>query len=170
MTSCAMMRSLLRISLALAMLLPLACGLRPPAAAATAAAPKPVFPLGQPIANGHFTGQAWLHPLSAPDSLRPVSIGNVTFAPGARTYWHRHPAGQILLVTAGEGYYQEEGQLPRRLNAGDVVDAPPGVAHWHGAAPHVGLTHVAINPDTRKGGVTWLHPVPQEEYGRIGQP
>lgn len=86
----------------------------------------------------YFDGQSYLCPLGGKDSL--VSMANVTFEPGCRNHWHIHHAkrggGQILLVTAGEGYYQEWGKEPRKLKPGDVVVIRPEVKHWHGAAPH----------------------------------
>src|SRR5689334_19428384 len=72
---------------------------------------KLIFPKGERITNDNFTGTAYLQPLIAADSLNPTAVGNVTFEPGARTKWHFHPGGQILLVVDGVGYYQEKGQL-----------------------------------------------------------
>jgi len=123
-----------------------------------------IFPKGDKITNNNFTGTAWLQMLVNNDSIYNTSIGNVTFEPGARTNWHKHPGGQILLVTDGSGYYQEKGKPAQTLHKGDVVKIPPDAEHWHGAAPNNGLTHIAISPNTDKGSVVWLRPVTDEEY------
>jgi len=127
---------------------------------------EPVFPKGDKITNNNFTGTAWLQMLFSNDSTYNTSIGNVTFEPGARTNWHKHPGGQILLVTDGQGYYQEKGKPAQFLRKGDVVKIPPNTEHWHGAAPDKGLTHIAISPNTDKGNVVWLDPVTDEEYSQ----
>jgi quercetin dioxygenase-like cupin family protein len=98
------------------------------------------------------------------DSIFHTSIGNVTFEPGAKTKWHYHPGGQILLVTSGKGGYQEQGKPVRELRKGEVITCAPNIPHWHGAAPDSELTHVAIGPNTDKGAVVWLNPVSDEEY------
>jgi quercetin dioxygenase-like cupin family protein len=126
-----------------------------------------VFPKGEVITNNNFTGTAWLQMLVNNDSTYNTSIGNVTFEPKARTNWHKHPGGQILLITDGRGYYQENGKVAQLLHKGDVVKIPPNAEHWHGAAPDQSLTHVAISPNTDKGSVVWLQPVTDEEYGSI---
>lgn len=122
------------------------------------------FPKGEKITNGNFAGTAWLHMLVNTDTVFNISAGNVTFEPGARTNWHYHPGGQILLITNGEGLYQEEGKPVREIRAGDVIKCEPGVIHWHGAAPGSGLSHVAIGTNSHKGAVVWLKPVSAEEY------
>ena len=94
---------------------------------------KPIlFPKGEKITNANFTGTAYLQMLIAADSLNLTSVGNVTFEPGARTKWHIHPGGQILLVTDGVGYYQEKGQPKKTLRKGDAIKCPPNIPHWHG--------------------------------------
>jgi quercetin dioxygenase-like cupin family protein len=128
---------------------------------------EPLFPIGEKIANNNFTGTAWLQMLVYSDSTYYASIGNVTFEPKARTNWHKHPGGQILLVTEGMGYYQEKGRPAQRIRKGDVVKIPPDTEHWHGASPDSGLTHIAISLNTDKGGVVWLLPVTDEEYGEL---
>ena len=122
------------------------------------------FLKGEKITNNNFTGTAWLQMLVNNDSIYNTTIGNVTFEPGARTNWHKHPGGQILLVTDGKGYYQERGKQAQLIKKGDVVRIPPNTEHWHGAAPDSSLTHVAISPNTDKGSVIWLQPVTDEEY------
>jgi quercetin dioxygenase-like cupin family protein len=126
-----------------------------------------VFPKGEVITNNNFTGTAWLQMLVINDSTYYTSIGNVTFEPKARTNWHKHPGGQILLITDGQGYYQEKGKPAQLLQKGDVVKIPPYAEHWHGAAPEHSLTHIAISPNTDKGSVVWLLPVTDEEYGSV---
>ncbi len=123
-----------------------------------------VFTKGEKITNNNFTGTAWLQMLVNNDSIYHTSIGNVTFEPRARTNWHKHPGGQILLVTDGEGYYQEKGKPIQVIKKGDVIKIPPFAEHWHGAAPESSLTHIAISPNTDKGSVVWLQPVSGEEY------
>jgi quercetin dioxygenase-like cupin family protein len=128
---------------------------------------EPAFPKGDKITNNNFTGTAWLHMMVNNDSIYNTSIGNVTFAPKARTNWHKHPGGQILLVTEGKGYYQEKGKPAQRIEKGDVVKIPQDTEHWHGAASDHGLAHIAISPNTDKGSVVWLQPVTDEEYNNI---
>ncbi|PHY19936.1 carboxymuconolactone decarboxylase family protein [Caulobacter sp. BP25] len=88
----------------------------------------------------------------------------VAFKPGARSNWHSHPLGQLLIVTAGEGLVQAEGGPVRRMKAGDVVWTGPGVKHWHGAAPTSAVTHVAVAEALDGKSVTWLGPVSDAEY------
>lgn len=133
-----------------------------------------VFPKGQKIAgenitNDYFTGTAWLHVLVPPDSTFNCPIFNVTFEPGARNNWHRHPGGQVLLVTGGRGYYQEEGKKAQLIRKGDVVRIPPDVKHWHGAAPDHWLAHLATSTNVQKGDVAWLEEVRDEEYAKLGE-
>lgn len=123
----------------------------------------PLFPKGGKITNDNFKGTAWLQPLVAADSLNPTSVGNVTFEPGARTRWHLHPGGQILLATGGIGYYQEKGSPKKILRKGDVVKCPPNVPHWHGASRDTEFIQIAIT-NTHKGSTVWLQMVTEEEY------
>ena len=90
-------------------------------------------------------------------------LGNVTFEPGARTNWHFHPGGQILLVTGGAGYYQEKGSPKKLLRKGDVVKCPPDVPHWHGASRNQKFIQIAIT-NTQNGPTVWLQKVSDEEY------
>ncbi len=124
---------------------------------------KLIFPAGEKITNNNFTGTAYLQPLIASDSVNQTSVGNVTFEPGARTNWHYHPGGQILLVIDGVGYYQEKGQPKKILRKGDAVKCPPDTAHWHGASADSAFVQVAIT-GREKGEVVWLQPVTDEEY------
>lgn len=122
-----------------------------------------IFPKGEKITNNNFTGTAYLKMLVNADSLNTTTVGNVSFEPKARTNWHLHPGGQILLVTDGIGYYQEKGQPKKILHKGDVIKCPPNVEHWHGASAESHLVHLAIS-DNDNGAVFWLKPVTDEEY------
>ena len=122
-----------------------------------------LFGKGEKITNTNFTGTAYLQMLIAADSLNPTSVGNVTFEPGARTKWHLHPSGQILLVTDGVGYYQEKGQPKKILRKGDVIKCPPNIQHWHGASVDTYFVQVAIT-NTQNGVPVWLEAVTDEEY------
>jgi len=125
-----------------------------------------LFPKGEKITSNNFAGTAWLQMLVKSDSTYNTSVGNVTFEPKARTNWHKHPGGQILLVTEGKGFYQERDRPAQLIQKGDIVKIPPGIEHWHGAAPDSGLTHIAMSLNTDKGGAVWSGPVTDEEYHR----
>ncbi len=100
---------------------------------------------------------------TAPSRLRATSV---TFTPGARTAWHRHPVGQTLYVLYGTGRVQEEGKAPVVLTPGDTVVIPPDVKHWHGAAADRLFIHLAISENTDAGGGTdWLEHVSDADYG-----
>lgn len=126
-----------------------------------------IFPKGERITNAYFIGAAWLEMLVPPDSTFNCPIGNVTFEPGARNNWHKHPGGQILLVTGGKGYYQEAGKPAQVLHAGDIVKIAPNVKHWHGAAPDSWFVHLAISTNPQKGDAEWLEPVTDAEYNKL---
>jgi len=126
-----------------------------------------IFPKGEKVANEYFTGTAWVQVLVPNDGTFQCPIYNVTFEPGARNNWHKHPGGQILLVTGGIGYYQEEGKKAQLIREGDVVKIPPDVKHWHGAAPDNRLAHLAITTNVQRGEVEWLEPVTDEDYSRL---
>lgn len=124
-----------------------------------------IFAKGEKITNDNFTGAVYLHSLIEADSLNPNSVGNVTFEPGARSKWHLHPAGQILLVTDGVGYYQEKGQPKIILRKGNVIRCLPNIPHWHGASADISFVQVAIT-GREKGATVWLEPVTDEEYSK----
>lgn len=105
----------------------------------------------------------------ASDSLNPTAVGNVTFEPGARTKWHLHAGGQILLAIGRIGYYQEKGSPKKILRKGDVIKCLPNVPHWHGASPDNEFIQIAIT-STHKGSTVWLEPVTDEEYKRKIRP
>ena len=121
----------------------------------------------QPSQKGpaeYFTGNVRIDPLnSAPEPSR-VSCASVTFEPGARTAWHTHPLGQTLLVTAGAGWTQCEGEDVVEIRAGDVIWCPPGHKHWHGASATVAMTHVAITEALDGKPIDWLEEVSDEQY------
>ena len=128
-----------------------------------------VFPVGEKndAFAQYFVGQSYLKMLS----VEQVGIGNVTFEPGCRNNWHIYRAekgsGQILLVTAGRGWYQEWGKEPRALHAGDVVNIPENVKHWHGAAKDCWFAHLAVEVPAEGGKNEWCEPVSDEEYNKL---
>lgn len=111
----------------------------------------------------YFSGKSYLAPLTKDKRLN-VPVSNVTFEPGCRNNWHRHTGGQLLVAVGGVGFYQERGREARKLLPGDVVEIPPDVEHWHGAAPEEWFAHLAIecNPETNRN--TWLEPVSDADY------
>lgn len=112
----------------------------------------------------YFIGQSYLQPLTS----EGVGVANVTFEPGCRNNWHiHHKGGQILLVTAGRGYYQEWGKPAQELKPGDVVNIPPEVKHWHGAAKDSWFAHVAIAVPAEGSSNEWLEEVTDEEYAKL---
>ena len=125
-----------------------------------------IFPRGQEneAYARYFTGTSYLNMLST----ECLFIGNVTFAPACRNFWHIHPkGGQVLLVTAGRGWYQQWGKPAQELHAGDVVNIPPEVKHWHGAAKDSWFAHVAVEVPAEGAANEWLEPVTDEEYLRL---
>jgi quercetin dioxygenase-like cupin family protein len=126
--------------------------------------PTLIFPQGEKVTNDNFTGTVWLNYLVQTDTIHNVNIGSVTFEPGARSNWHYHKGGQILLVTEGKGLYQEKGKVIEIIKKGDIVKCPPDIEHWHGATPTDAMTHLAIGTNTNIGGAIWLKPVTDEEY------
>lgn len=129
-----------------------------------------VTPAGsQPSAVGpaeYFTGKVRIDaPFKGSDGAR-IGGATVTFDPGARTAWHTHPLGQTLIVTAGAGYVQQEGQVRQSIRPGDTVWIPPKVKHWHGATPDTGMSHIAIAEALDGNVVEWLEQVTDEDYGK----
>ena len=113
-----------------------------------------------------FTGSVRMDPVfAAPEPARVTGL-NVTFEPGARTAWHTHPLGQILIVTAGCGRVQREGGPVEEIKPGDVVWIAPGEKHWHGAGPATAMTHIAIQEKLDGRYVDWLEHVSDAEYGK----
>lgn len=128
-----------------------------------------VFPIGEP--NGgfaeYFIGQSYL----APISTAQVGIYNVTFEPKCRNNWHVHHAdkggGQILICVAGEGYYQEWGKEAVLMKAGDVINIPAGVKHWHGALSDSWFSHLAVEVPGENCSNEWLEAVSDDEYNKL---
>jgi quercetin dioxygenase-like cupin family protein len=123
-----------------------------------------IFPAGEknPFSQ-FFVGQSYLKGLVSDPKVN-VGVGNVTFEPGCRNNWHIHHDGfQILLVTGGEGWYQEEGKTAQLLKAGDVIVTHDGVKHWHGATKDSWFVHIAITA----GKPEWLEPVDEETYNKL---
>jgi quercetin dioxygenase-like cupin family protein len=112
----------------------------------------------------NFTGFVFAEPLFAANDSMHSTAGHVTFAPGARSAWHTHPAGQLLIVTDGVGWVQEEGGPKREVKPGDVIWTPPGVRHWHGASATSGMRHIAITGTVDGKGVVWMEHVTDEQY------
>ena len=115
----------------------------------------------------YFVGKSYLNMLST----EQVPIGNVTFESGCRNNWHIHRAarggGQILLVTAGRGWYHEWGKPARALRAGDVVNIPANVKHWHGAARDSWFAHLAVEVPGEETANEWLEPVSDADYSQL---
>lgn len=128
-----------------------------------------VFPRGgkNDAFAAYFTGQSYLYMVSK----EQVKIANVTFEPGCRNNWHIHRAnsggGQILIVTAGSGYYQEWGKPPQKLSPGETVNIPANVKHWHGAAPDSWFAHLAIEVPAEEGSTEWCEPVDEAQYNQL---
>ncbi|GGH20909.1 cupin domain-containing protein [Paenibacillus segetis] len=121
-----------------------------------------IFPLGQKV-EANFIGDAYLQMVFTDPTPLNAPIGNVTFTPGARNNWHSHKIGQVLLVTGGEGWYQQEGKSAQLLKTGDVVNIPPNIKHWHGATKDSWFVQLAISP----GETEWLEPVDDELYNKL---
>lgn len=127
---------------------------------------KTVFPLGELFDSPYFNGDVYRHPLVQKNELNcPTS--NITFAPGCINNWHTHAGGQILLVTDGRGWYQEEGKPAKQLQKGDVIQIPMNIKHWHGAARDSWFTHISITTNIEKGDTEWLEPVSKEDYNLL---
>lgn len=114
-----------------------------------------------------FTGSVRMDPLFAAPAPARVTGLDVTFEPGARTAWHTHPLGQVLIVTAGCGRVQREGGKVEEIRPGDVVWIAPGEKHWHGAAPTTAMSHIAIQEKLDGRYVDWLEHVSEVEYEKV---
>jgi quercetin dioxygenase-like cupin family protein len=123
----------------------------------------------QPSQHGpgeHFTGSVRVDPLFQPNAPSRTSGAYVTFEPCARSAWHTHPLGQILVITSGVGRVQQWGGPVQEIRAGDVVWTAPGVKHWHGASPTIAMTHLAIQEALDGKAVEWMEKVTDEQYGK----
>ena len=128
---------------------------------------EPVLGLGELVTENYdFTGQAWLRMLSTQIETYDCMVYNVTFAPAARNFWHKHSEGQILICTEGVGYYQEKDKPAERLESGTIVHIPAGAIHWHGAAPDSRFTHIGITPKASINNVEWITEVTDQEYNQ----
>jgi len=125
------------------------------------------FPSAAMTTSGNFSGPVSVSGAFRGEGDATLAGATVSFAPASRTRWHSHPFGQLLIVTAGEGWTQTRGQSPRRLTRGEVVWTPPGVEHWHGATGANGLTHVAVAEEQPGRTVTWLDHVSAAEISGL---
>lgn len=125
---------------------------------------KSWFSKGRLANSPNFTGTVWLNMMGTTEIGLHANVGNVTFAPGARTHWHSHPGGQILFITKGKGVYQAKGRPARLLQKGDYVEIPSDIVHWHGATPDSEFSHIAISLNTDLGEAVWSGPVTDDEY------
>ena len=117
-----------------------------------------------------FIGNSYLNPLTDNEKTS-LFLANVTFEPGCRNNWHIHHAkkggGQILICTAGEGWYQEEGKEAVSLKEGDVITIPPEVKHWHGAKKDSWFSHIAVEVPGEETSNEWCESVSNEEYNAL---
>jgi quercetin dioxygenase-like cupin family protein len=123
----------------------------------------------QPSGKGpteYFTGTVRVDPLNSPPEPARVGMNLVTFEPGARTAWHTHPLGQTLIVTAGYGWVQREGEPVEDIRPSDVVWIAPGEKHWHGATATTAMSHIAIQEKLNGSPVNWMEKVSDEQYRR----
>lgn len=129
-----------------------------------------VFGIGDPNVNfaKYFIGNSYLNPLAKTDNM---FLANVTFEPGCRNNWHIHHSsksgGQILICTAGEGWYQEEGKKAVELKPGTVITIPANVKHWHGAKKDSWFSHIAVEVPGEETWAEWCEPVTDEEYNSL---
>ena len=118
----------------------------------------------------YFVGNSFLNPLTNPKDTA-VFLANVTFEPGCRNNWHIHHAktggGQLLICTAGEGWYQEEGKDAVELKEGSVITIPPEVKHWHGAKKDSWFSHIAVEVPGEETSNQWCEKVSDEEYNKL---
>lgn len=139
------------------------------ATGAAAGRPIKIVPAGDRPAPGlatHFTGMVVTDTAFEGSGGSRLRGARVSFRPGARTNWHSHPLGQLLIVTAGRGLVQQDGGAVREIRTGDTVWTAPGVRHWHGAAPDSAMTHFAVSENADGATVTWLEPVSDAQYRR----
>ena len=128
-----------------------------------------IFPIGNKLGSEYFTGNAYLQMLLQKDKNNNFVIGAVTFEPSARTNWHSHPRGQVLIVTEGEGLYQEKGKPAQTIKKGDVINIPENVEHWHGATATTKMVHIAITNYKGEINAVWLQPVTDLEFSEANK-
>ncbi|AZI26145.1 MAG: cupin domain-containing protein [Pedobacter agri] len=129
----------------------------------------PIFPRGEISKTNNHTGDVWLTELNKADSVIDCALATATFAPGAKLDWHIHPAGQILIITEGTGYYQEKGKAIQVVHKGDIIKCVPGVPHWHGASPKSIFSYIAASTNGAKNKTVWLQRVSDAEYNNLKQ-
>jgi quercetin dioxygenase-like cupin family protein len=112
-----------------------------------------------------FTGAVWIDEIASGADPARVRVLRVSFAPGARTAWHTHPAGQTLHILAGEGRVQKAGEASIEVQPGDTIWIEPGERHWHGAAPQRSMVHLAVQAEPEGKGTAWFEPVSDADYG-----
>ena len=131
-----------------------------------------IFGIGNPNTafSKYFVGNSYLNPLVDP-AKSPMFLANVTFEPGCRNNWHIHHAksdgGQILICTAGSGWYQEEGQEAVDLKPGMVIVIPANVKHWHGAKKDEWFSHIAREVPGEEGSTEWCEPISDDDYNSL---
>lgn len=165
-----MSASMLFLGLAICIAAPLAVAADPQARpnVSAASSTQQITRAGEQVptygSSDYFSGRVRVDPLFTPNDSIDASGAYVSFEPGARSAWHTHPAGQRLLVTSGVGLTQEWGKPVQIIRQGDVVWCPPGVKHWHGAAPNSAMTHLAVGRSVDGKSVTWMEKVTDEQY------
>lgn len=127
---------------------------------------KIIFETGDKLPNDYFIGDAFVKMLVNNQNY-DCQVYNVTFEPGARNNWHKHEVGQILLVTYGNGYYQERDKAAQLLHQGDIVEIPANMEHWHGATANSKFIHIGITPKASGNKTEWLEPVSEKEYNNL---
>ena len=123
-----------------------------------------VFPKVEKGSSEKYKGTVFHQGLVYNDSIFDLVSGTTSYEPGARSNWHSHPSGQILIVINGRGYHQFKGEAKQVITKGEVIKCPPNVPHWDGGTENTGMSHIYIIPNTGNGIVDWLEPVTDEEY------
>lgn len=164
-------------AMAVAMVSPVEAEQNPPVAPESLQAIAPNFstnlqiipagqsPSGAPASN--FTGTVAVMSAFKGTGGARLGRGTVTFQPGGHTNWHTHPLGQLLIVTKGAGWVQIDGEPAKAIEEGDTVWIAPGMKHWHGAARNTAMTRVAVSEALDGRSVTWLKPMPDEQYDKL---
>ena len=122
-----------------------------------------------PAPSEYFIGKVRVTRMIQGEEPSNLTCGHVEFEAGARSNWHTHPKGQLLIVSEGSGLIQEWGKPVRKIQKGDVVWTPPGVKHWHGAGPKTSMAHSAISETDKGKSVDWMERVPNETYNTAPQ-
>jgi len=125
---------------------------------------KPEMLPSNPGPAEYFTGSVQITPFVAGEAPSCITCASVAFQAGARSAWHTHPKGQLLIVTEGSGLIQEWGKPLRQIQKGDIIWTPPGVKHWHGASPSTNMTHTAVTEMQDGKNVEWMEKVSDKDY------